>query len=329
MKAVVVHRYGAPESFAIEELPCPQPGPGELRIRIATAGISFVDLLTAAGQYQIKPPLPYTPGSEIAGIVDAVGPGVAGFKVGDRVCAASPTGAWAEFICVPERWAIAVPEGLPNAQAAVFHVPYSTALLGLQHRGRLQAGETLFVAGAAGSVGLAAIQVGKLLGAHVIAGASSARKREAAQAAGADGVINTGAADWPKALKVAAMAATAGKGVDVVFDPVGGPAAEAAFRTLAWGGRYLVVGFASGTIPAIGANWALLKSAALLGVNVGPFEQHEPEAARRNREQIAVWLKERRVAPLIARTFPLRDFVAAAQLAAERETVGRVVLTME
>lgn len=325
MKAVVVHQYGPPEGFVLEERACPPPAPGEVRIRLAAAGISFVDLLTAAGNYQIKHPLPFIPGSESAGTVDAIGPGVSKFKPGDRVCAASPLGAWGEFICVPEQRVLSVPAGVSFPQAAVFHVPYSTALLGLQHRGKLRPGETLFVTGAAGSVGLAAIQVGKVLGARVIAGASSPRKREAALAAGADEVVDTAAPDWTKTLK----AATAGRGIDVVLDPVGGPAAEALFKTLAWGGRYLVVGFASGTIPTIAANLPLLRSASLVGVNVGPFEQHEPEAAQRNREQLALWLGDGRLTPLIARAFPLADFVAAARLAADRETVGRVVLTMD
>lgn len=325
MKAVVAHQYGPVRDFALEELPCPEPGPGEVRIRIAAAGISFVDLLTASGQYQIKPPLPFTPGSEIAGTVDAVGAGLTGLEPGDRVSAASPLGAWAEFVCVPEQLALPVPEGVSLVQAAVFQVPYNTALLGLQHRGNLRQGETLFVNGAAGSVGLAAVQIGKLLGARVIAGASTANKREACQAAGADAVVDTSTADWSRSLKTV----TGGRGVDVVFDPVGGASAEALFRALAWGGRYLVVGFASGTIPSIGANWALLKSTAMVGVNLGPFEQHEPEAAQRLRRQLAVWLQEGRLAPPIARTFPLRDFVAAASLASGRETVGRVVLTAD
>lgn len=325
MKAVVVHQYGPPQSFAVEEIPSPAPGPQDVKIRVAAAGISFVDLLTAAGNYQIKPPLPFTPGSEIAGTVESVGAQVTGFKAGDRVCAASPLGAWAQAVCVPAQRVLAVPPSVPFPQAAVFNVPYSTALLALQHRGALAPGETLFVAGAAGSVGLAAIQVGKLLGAQVIAGASSAGKRAAALGAGADSVIDTSAPDWPKSLK----AAGAGRGIDVILDPVGGPAAEALFKTLAWGGRYLVVGFASGTIPTIAANWALLKSAALIGVNVGPFELHEPEAAARNQAQLARWFQSGRLTPLIAGTFPLADFVHGAALAAHRETIGRVVLTME
>lgn len=324
MKAIVVHAYGPAQGFAVEDCPRPEPGAGEVRIRVGAAGISFVDLLTAAGQYQSKPPLPFTPGSEIAGTVDAVGPGVTGLQPGDRVYASCPRGAWAEFVCVPEKRAMPIPDHMPFVQAAVFQVPYSTALLGLQHRAHLRPGETLFVAGASGSVGLAAVQIGKLLGAQVIAGASSAKKRETALAMGADAVIDTAAADWPKALKAAA-----GQGVNVVFDPVGGAAAEAVFRTLAWGGRYLVVGFASGTIPTFAANWALLKGAALVGVNVGAFNQHEPAAARRLQEQLARWLGEGRLAPLIARTFALQDFAAAATLASDRETVGRVVLTLE
>lgn len=325
MQAVVAHRYGPAQGFTLEDMAMPQPGPGEVRVRIAAAGISFVDLLTAAGQYQIKPPLPFTPGSEFAGTVDAVGDGVAGLRPGDRVCGATALGAWAGFICIPAKRALPVPEGVPLVQAAVFQVPYSTALLGLQHRGHLQPGETLFVAGAAGSVGLAAIQIGKLLGARVIAGASSAPKRQACQAAGADVTVDTTAEDWPRSLK----ALTDGRGVDVVFDPVGGPAAEALFRALAWGGRYLVVGFASGTIPRIGANWALLRNGAMVGVNVGPFDQHEPQAAARQRAQLAAWLGEGRLAPPIARTFALHEFAVAAALAGDRTTVGRVVLTVD
>jgi NADPH2:quinone reductase len=288
MKAVVIHQYGPPQSFVLEDRPCPVPGPGEVRIRIAASGISFVDLLTAAGRYQITPPLPLIPGSEIAGTVDAVGNGVHCVKPGDRVCGVCPFGGWAEFVCVPEAQVLAVPEGMAVVPAAVLQVPYSTALLG----------------------------------ARVIAGASTVRKRETAVAAGDDVVVDTAADDWPRILK----AANQGRGIDIVLDPVGGTTAEAALRALAWGGRHLVVAFVGGAIPSISANLALLRSASMIGVNAGAFEQHEPVVARRTREQLCRWFREGRLTPLIARAFPLVDFAAATAQAANRDLKGRVLL---
>lgn len=279
MKALRVHGYGPDDRIVLDDLPLPEPRAGEVRVRVHACGISFVDLLVARGGYQVKPTPPFVPGSEFSGTVDAVGPRAddgseTDLKPGDRV-AGTRQGAWAEAICVPAATVFRVADDASFVATSVLVAPYGTALYALRERGGLKAGETLLVLGATGSVGHAAVQVGKLLGAHVIAAASTAAKRAAALAAGADEVVDAGG-DWKDAVK----RSTAPRGVDVVLDTVGGDATDAAFRTLGWGGRHLMVGFAGGTIHALKSNLALVKGASLIGVDFRQSGERDGTLAR-------------------------------------------------
>lgn len=322
MKALQVPGYGPDDHITLQTLPRPEPAPGEVRIRVQACGISYVDLLLARGAYQVRPPPPFVPGSEYSGVVDAVGTGTdTHLAPGDPVCG-TRQGAWAEYICVPAARVQALPAGIDPALAAVASASAYTALYGLRERGALKAGDTLLVLGAAGAVGHAAVQIGLALGARVLALASSEAKRAAARDAGADAVID-GGGDWKEQVKRLAGPG----GVDVVFDPVGGPATDATFRTLGWGGRHLMVGFAGGEIGALKTNLAIVKGAALLGVDVRQFGEREPARAATLLRECVGWFAEGRVRPLVRRVLPVERFDEAAALAQEREGVGRVVIT--
>lgn len=320
MRAVVAHAFGPPESFAIETLPTPEPGPGEVRVDIRAASVSFVDGLIAAGKYQVKPELPFTPGGEFAGVVGAVGEGVAALKVGDHVCGPGLGGGFCEQLIRPADTLSAVPAGMDFREAAVFPVSYSTAYHALVQRGALQAGETVLVLGAAGAIGVAAIQVAKALGARVVASASSEQKRAMTLAAGADVAVAAGAADWRDQVRAAAP-----RGVDIVVDPVGGDAMEPAFRSLAWRGRHLVIGFVGG-IAKLPANLALVKGAALIGVDIRQFGLYEPQAAAANIAAIFHLHAEGRLKPVIGATFPLERFAEAMAAVSTNAVAGRVVI---
>jgi NADPH2:quinone reductase len=322
MRAVIADTLGPFENFAVKDIPLPEPGPGEVRVRIASAGVSFVDALTAQGNYQSKPATPFIPGSECAGIVDRIGEGTHGIAPGERVCVRAPGGAFAEFVCAPPRDVFRLPAGMDLAEGAVIRVAYSTALHALSQRGRLQQGERLLVLGAGGALGQAAVQLGKALGAFVIGGASSPEKRMAAAEAGADATIDSA----PDRLRAEIAAVTNGQPLDVVFDPVGGSASEAAFRSLGWDGRHLVVGFASGTIPPLPTNLPLLKGASLIGVNVGRYNGRKPDGAAINLERIFTLYNEGRITPRIAHRFPLPDFAIAMRMALEGRATGRIIL---
>jgi NADPH2:quinone reductase len=322
MRAVVARAFGPPESFAIEDLPTPQPGAGEVRIAVRRVGVSFVDVLTAAGGYQLKPPLPFTPGTEYAGVVDAVGEGVTRLKVGDRVSASALVGSMAEMTIVSSETPLLLPDAMSFEDGSVFRVSYATSYYALVQRGQLKTGETVLVLGAGGAVGVAAIQIAKALGARVIGAASSEAKRALALDAGADEAVDNRAADYRERLK----ALTGGKGVDVVVDPVGGPATEAAFRSLGWKGRHLVIGFAAGEIPRLPTNLALLKGADLRGVDIRQFGLFEPEESARNAAAILDLYAKGGIRPKIARRYPFEQFAEAMQAAGSGDVAGRIVL---
>lgn len=323
-RAVLIHAFGEPSSFALESRTLPPPAEGKLTVQVHAAGVSFVDVLVAAGEYQLKPPLPFVPGSEFAGVVTAVGDGVDPARIGERVLASAFGAAFAEESSVPAKLALPIPDGMSFAEAAVFRVSYATAYYALVQRGRIAAGETVLVLGAGGAVGYAAIQVAKALGATVIGSASTPDKRDLAIQGGADAVVDARSPTWREDLK----AANGGRAVDIVIDPIGGNATEPAFRSLAWNGRLLVIGFAGGSIPKIAANLALLKGASMIGVDVRQFGEYEPEAARSNVAALFDLYEAGHLHPPVAKTYPLDDFAAAMIDARSGKTAGRIVLTM-
>lgn len=323
MRAVLVRAYGPPSGFSVESVPMPVPRAGEIRIAVAACGVSFLDLLVGQGRYQVKPPLPFSPGSEFAGVVDALGAGVSGHSIGDRVCASAVYGAFAEYACVRADAVHRIPDAMGFEEASIFGVSYATAFYALVQRGGLKPGETLFVLGAGGAVGSAAIQIGKMLGARVIAGASTCAKREFALVAGADLAVDTSLLDWRAALKEA----KGNSDWDVVLDPVGGASSEPAFRSLRWGGRHLVVGFASGKIAALPLNLALLKGASLVGVDIKQFNERQPDVAAANFSQLVAAYEREILRPTIANVLALEDFCRAMELASTGMSPGRLVLS--
>lgn len=321
--AAIGHEFGPPESYVLEAYDPGPPREGEVRVAIKAAGVSYVDVLTAMGKYQFHPPLPFIPGSEAAGVVVAVGPGVTNLSVGDRVFCGGMGGLFAEANNFRAANMAKVPDAMSLEQAAVFSVNYQTAYYALADRGRARPGETLLVLGAAGGTGFAAIQVGKHLGLRVIASASSKEKQAAALAGGADAVVTTGAEDWREQVK----AANGGKPVDIVFDPVGGDATELAFRNLGYDGRHLVIGFTAG-IAALKTNLPLLKSASLVGVQMRDHALRRPEEAEAMRRNVMELAGEGNFAPAIAECYPLSDYTAAMNSAFSGKAAGRVILTM-
>jgi len=324
MKAVLCKQFGPPESLVIEELPSPAAGVGEVVVSVKAASLNFPDVLIIQNKYQFKPPLPFSPGSEMSGVVKEVGEGVRGFKAGDRVIAFAPYGAFAEEVKVEAARMVPIPEGMDFASAAAFLMTYGTSDHALRDRGELKAGETLLVLGAAGGVGLAAIEIGKAMGAHVIACASSADKLAACKQHGADAGINYASEGMRERIKEL----TGGKGVDVVYDAVGGPYTEPALRSVAWRGRLLVVGFAAGDIPKIPLNLPLLKGTSIVGVFWGDFTRREPKAFADSIRQLGKWFREGKLKPHVSQTFPLAQAVDALKLMAERKVTGKVVLTV-
>ena len=285
-----------------KELPTPQPKAGEVLVRIEAASLNFPDLLIVQNKYQHKPPLPFVPGSEYAGVVEAVGEGVTHLKAGQRVACLSGTGGFGTHTIAPAALCIPLPPGFPAVDAAAFIMTYGTSHHALVDRAQLKAGETLLVLGAAGGVGTAAIQIAKAVGARVIAAASSDEKCALCKSIGADATINYSQGNLRDAIK----AATDGKGPDVIYDPVGGDFAEPAFRSIAWRGRYLVVGFASGPIPSLPLNLALLKGASIVGVFWGDFARREPKANAAMMGELAQWYAQGKIKPVIDRTMPWR-----------------------
>lgn len=322
MKIVQADRLDSIADYQLREVEAPAPGPGEVRIRVAACGVGYVDALVALGRYQVKPPLPHTPGNEVAGWIEAVGEGVKGLAEGDRVMAMARTGGFAEQALAPAIVTTRIPDAMSFEQAAGFRINYLTALHGLRDRAVLQPGERLLVTGAAGGVGLAAVQVGRVLGASVIAAASSEDKRAFALANGATQAIDVDPEGWRDRLK----ALTEGKGPDVVFDPVCGKLFEAAFRSLTWRGRHLVVGFAGGPIPALPANLTLMKGAGLLGVDVRQFLLFEGRLAHAHLTELLGWVGEGKLVPPVGRTFAFEAFSDALEFALTGQGLGKTVL---
>ena len=323
MRAMVCESLGPPSSLVLRELPDPpDPGPGEIKVAIAARGVQFVDVLMVAGEYQTKPPLPFVPGGEGAGTVIAVGAGVTDFKEGDAVMTRHPPGAYAEMGTIAADAALPVPVGLSLEQAAGFRSAYTTAYHALVQRGRLQPGEVLLVHGAAGGIGLAAVQVGKILGASVIATAGSDEKLEVVAANGADHTINysDGFRDRVKAL-------TDGRGADVIYDPVGADVFDESMRCLNWGARLLILGFVGGRPALAKTNHLLIKGASAVGVRVGGFNEFEPETAAENLRVLAQWAGDGKIVPHVSHTFPLERAGDAMQAIIDRQVIGKCVLT--
>jgi NADPH2:quinone reductase len=321
MKAVVVENYDSIDNVALKDVARPEPASGQLRVKVQAASIGFVDGLKVQGRYQTKDPLPFIPGTEFAGIVDAVGDGVAGFAAGTPVMGMARSGALAEYIVVPANTVAVMPDGVAPEVAASFRANYLTALYALSERGRLKAGETLLVLGAAGGTGIAAVQVGKLLGARVIAGASTEEKRSFAIQHGADAAVDYSKPDWRDALKMIAA-----DGADVIFDPVGGEVSVQAFRSIAWNGRHLVVGFAAGQIPALPFNLPLLKGGILTGVDIAQIHRREPEAEQRVTAQLMAWLRDKKLVPVVGQVFAFNDFRDAFKTMQNRAALGKMVV---
>lgn len=324
MKAVLCKQFGPPQSLVVENIPALQPGKGQVVVSVRACGVNFPDTLIIEGKYQYKPEMPFSPGSEMAGLVKQVGEGVAGVKPGDAVSAATMWGAYAEEVVVNAERLVPLPDGMDFNVAAGITVTYGTTYHALKDRANLKPGETLLVLGAAGGVGLAAVELGKLMGARVIAAASSDEKLATCTRYGADATINYSRDDLRESIKTL----TNGKGVDVVYDPVGGRYAEPAVRGMAWGGRYLVVGFAAGEIPRIPLNLTLLKGCAIVGVFWGEFTRREPQAHRNNMSEIYGWVIAGRLKPLVWATYPLaRAADALAELLA-RKVQGKAILVV-
>ncbi len=304
------------------EMPTPEPKAGEVRIAIKAASLNFPDLLIVEGKYQFKPPLPFVPGSEYAGVVEALGEGVTHLKIGQAVAAIVGTGGFATHACVDATRLLPLPPGFALEDGAAFAFTYGTSHHALIDRARLQAGETVLVLGAAGGVGTAALQIAKAAGARVIAAASTDAKCALCTQLGADATINYSTQDLRETLK----ALTGGKGPDVVYDPVGGAWAEPAFRSIAWRGRYLVVGFAGGGIPALPWNLALLKGASVVGVFWGDFVKREPQANAAALMQLATWYAQGKIKPVLDRPLPMSEIALAYQRMASRQVLGKLLL---
>ncbi|MGB5164530.1 MAG: NADPH:quinone oxidoreductase family protein [Woeseiaceae bacterium] len=325
MRALVCKQYGPPSSLVLEDMESPRPGPDEVLIDVAAAGVNFPDLLIIAGEYQVKTPPPFVPGAEVAGIAAAVGSNVDHVKVGDRIMGATPNGAFAEQRLMDARLVAHVPDGMSLQQAAGFLVTYGTSYHALKQCTALQEGETLLVLGAAGGVGIAAVEIGKAMGARVIAAASSDDKLEFARQFGADDVINYS----EQSLRDEIKRLTDGNGVDVVYDPVGGELSQQALRGLAWHGRLLVVGFASGDIPSFPANLALLKEASIQGVWWGTWSAKNPAEQIRNMQALGALFAAGKIKPQVTESYPLDRFEDAFAAIAERRAKGKVTLTMD
>jgi len=325
MKAIICDAWGPPSSLELREMPSPIPGPNQVLVRTRVAAVNFPDALIVAGKYQFKPEFPFSPGGELAGEIIAMGDEVKRLAIGDKVVGIATFGAYAQEVLVEETHVIPLPKNIGDEDlelAGSFVLTYGTSLHALKDRARAQEGEVLLVLGAGGGVGLAAVEIGKLLGMRVIAAASTAEKLAAARGRGADETIDYANEDLRERIK----ALTDGRGVDVVYDPVGGDFTELALRSVGWGGRYLVVGFAAGEIPKVAANLLLLKGSALVGVFWGEFVRREPALNAENMALLFSWLRERRIQPLISKRYPLSQAPQALEALLARQAIGKLVI---
>jgi NADPH2:quinone reductase len=322
MKALLCTHYGTPDDLELADLADPAPEPGEALVRVKAVALNFFDTLIIAGKYQHKPPFPFSPGAEFAGEVESVGEGVTGFSPGDRVIGNIGWGAAREKVAVAVDKLVAVPAGVDFDHAAGLTVTYGTTMYALNNRAKLRPGETIAVLGAAGGTGLSAVELGKLMGARVIACASSDEKVAFARKHGADDGVNYAASD----LKDALRALTGGKGVDVVYDPIGGTQGEAALRGMDWGGRYLVIGFAAGDMPKLPLNLVLLRSYDVLGVYWGAWTLREPQGHRANMAQILDWCAQGKLSSHVHAVYPLEQAPAAFKAIAARQVMGKAIL---
>lgn len=322
MRAVVVERFVNPSELKVTSAPDPLVEHGHVLVDVKAAGCNFFDTLIVQGKYQTKPPFPFSPGGEIAGVVSKVAPGSTGIAVGDRVMAYVGHGGFAEHVSVPSSHVVPMPEEMSFEEAAGFPIVYGTAYSAVVQRGATRPGETLAVTAAAGGVGLAAVQIGKAWGARVIALASG-DKLDVARAAGADTVLDYRKEGWVGEL----MAATSGKGVDVIVENVGGDVFDGAMKCIAWGGRLVVVGFASGKIPELKLNRVLLKHVSVVGVHWGPMHEREVGTIKSGFEALALLYKQKKIAPHVSRTFPVERVAEALEGLGNRQTVGKVILT--
>lgn len=333
MKAVLCKDYGPPDSLVIEDVPSPEPGEGQVRIAVKAAAVNFPDVLIIENKYQFKPPLPFSPGGEVAGVVDKVGPGVTTLKEGDRVIGSCGWGGFAEEIVLEEARCTPFPDEMDFVQASAFLMTYGTSHHALKDRAQIKPGETLLVLGAAGGVGLAAVELGKAMGARVIAAASSEEKVQVARDHGADEgfVYPSGSMDrdQQKAFSEKIKELTGGQGADVVYDPVGGDYSEPALRATNWEGRFLVVGFASGPIPKVPLNLALLKGCQIVGVFWGAFTGREPARNRENLAELMAWFKAGKISPHVSKTYPLSEAAQALKDMAARKVKGKIVLVTD
>lgn len=325
MKAIVCEQFGPPSQLVLKDLPSPQPGAGQVLVSVRACSLNFPDTLIIQGKYQFKPELPFTPGSDIAGVVKAVGEGVSQYKVGDEVFGFVMHGGYAEEVVADSKNVFPKPPGMPDPVAASFLLAYGTSYHALKDRAQLKEGETLVVLGASGGVGLAAVELGKAMGARVIAAASTADKLALCQKHGADDTINYETED----LKARIKELTDGKGADVIYDPVGGAYSEPAIRAMAWQGRFLVVGFAAGDIPRIPLNLTLLKGCQIVGVFWGSFAQRDPSMNIQNAMQLMQWLQAGQLKPHIHRLYPLEEAPQALEEMMDRKVKGKSIIVME
>jgi NADPH:quinone reductase len=322
MKAWQVSRPCEPHEMQLVELPTPTPGPGQIRVAVRAAALNFFDILQIQGKYQVKPPFPFTPGAEVGGVVEAIGEGVTRVAVGDRIQAMVPIGGMAEAVVAPETFAYKIPDAMDFATAAAIPIVYQTSYFALKHRAQLRAGETLLVHAAAGGVGLAALQIGRAMAARVIATAGSEDKLAFCREHGADEALDYRDPAWVERVK----ALTDGRGADVIYDPVGGDTFDRSTKCLAWEGRLLVVGFASGRIPTIEANRVLLKNVSIVGVHWGEYRRHDPELVHEAQAQLLRMWERQQIRPVVSRSYPLADAPTALADLAGRRTHGKIVL---
>ena len=322
MRAVVVDRWLEPAELAVRELPDPIVGPGQLGVDVKAAGCNFFDILIVQGRYQVKPPFPFIPGGEIAGVVREIGQGVSGFAVGDRVLASAPMGGYADRIAIPASFAHRMPDAMSFEEGASFPIVYPTSYAGLVYRAALNPGETLLVHAAAGGVGLAAVQIGKALGARVIATAGGPDKVRVAIEAGAEFGIDYNSEDFVERVKEI----TNGKGADVIYDSVGGDVFDKSLKCIAWCGRLLVIGFAGGTIPSVAANRILLKNVSVVGLHWGAYAKYEPARIPETFAALFQLYEEKKIRPVIYGSYPLEKAADALAALGSRKTHGKVVL---